>query len=125
MVNLPPYNNGRKLIYTWVYKDKDGNPLGRVARYQDGSGSKDILPFFKPNGEAGIDLNPRPLFGLDKLASQPKNKVVCIAEGEKSAAALHSLKFCAVTSLGGAHSAKLADWTSLNGYKTVHLLPRQ
>ena len=84
------------------------------------------MPFFKRNGTtwtAGIELNPRPLFGLDKLAAHPKDKAVFIVEGEKSAAALQSIGIAAVSSLGGSQAAKQADWTPLNGYKMVYLLP--
>jgi len=100
--------NGKPLIHAWDYCAKDGAPLGVVGRYQDKTGKKDIVPFFKPNGAtwaAGIELNPRPLFGLDKLAAHPKNKAVFIVEGEKSAAALQSIGIMAVTSLGGSQSA--------------------
>ncbi|MGZ4954417.1 MAG: DUF3987 domain-containing protein [Methylobacter sp.] len=126
MINHPQYITGKKLIHWWPYHDADGNVIGSVARYQDGSGKKEILPFFKRDGEswvAGIDLNPRPLFGLDKLAAQPKDRLVFIVEGEKCAAALQSIGVCAISSLGGSQAAKLADWTPLNGYKTVYLLP--
>ncbi len=104
----------------------DGAPFGAVGRYQNGSDKKDIVPFFKRNGAtwaAGIELNPRPLFGLDKLAQQAKDKAVFIVEGEKSAAALHSIGLCAITSLGGSQSAGKADWTVLNGFQQVVLLP--
>jgi hypothetical protein len=101
-----------------------------VARYQaaDHTGKKDIVPFFKRKGSdftPGIDLNPRPLFGLDKLAAQPKDKAVFIVEGEKAAAALQGLGFCVITSLGGSQAASKADWTPLCGFKLVYLLPDQ
>jgi len=63
------------------------------------------------------------LFGLDKLAQQPKDKAIFVLEGEKAAAALHSLGLCAVTSLGGSQSANKADWTALNGFKIAYLMP--
>ena len=104
----------------------DGATIGIVARFQEADGKKDIVPFFKRNGStwaAGIELNPRPLFGLDKLATHPKDKAVFIVEGEKSAAALQSIGIAAVSSLGGSQAAKQADWTPLSGYKLVYLLP--
>ena len=57
----------------------------------------------------GIDLNPRPLFGLDRLAKHPKEKAVFIVEGEKAATALHGLGIAAVSSLGGSQAANKAD----------------
>ncbi|MEQ1528158.1 MAG: DUF3987 domain-containing protein [Methylococcaceae bacterium] len=126
MNKIPSSYNGKPLIHSWNYCAKDGAPFGVVGRYQDGNGKKDIVPFFKRNGSSfavGIELNPRPLFGLDKLAAQPKDKAVFIVEGEKSAAALHSIGVCALTSLGGSQAASKADWLPLDGYKTAYLLP--
>ncbi|MDP2201771.1 MAG: hypothetical protein Q8K07_07115 [Methylicorpusculum sp.] len=126
MMAIPQSYNGKPLKASWTYCAMDGAPFGVVGRYQNGSEKKDIVPFFKRNGAswaAGIELNPRPLFGLDKLAQQSKDKAVLIVEGEKAAAALHSLGVCAVTSLGGSQSASKADWTPLNGYQHVVLLP--
>jgi len=117
MNGIPQIFNSKPLIHAWNYCAKDGEPFGVVGRYQDGNGKKEIVPFFKPNGSsfaAGIELNPRPLFGLDKLAAQPKDKAVFFVEGEKSAAALHSIGVCAITSLGGSQSAGKADWMPLN-----------
>ncbi|MDD5463169.1 MAG: hypothetical protein PHG00_16340 [Methylococcales bacterium] len=126
MNSIPQNYNGKPLIYAWPYRDKDGAALGIVARYQNGSDKKDIVPFFKLNGlgfTAGIELSPRPLFGLDYLAKHLKNKAVFIVEGEKNAAALQSIGLCAVTSLGGSQAANKADWKPLNGYKMAYLLP--
>ena len=126
MVTIPQTYNGKPLMASWTYCAMDGAPFGAVGRYQNGCDKKDIVPFFKRNGAtwaAGIELNPRPLFGLDKLAQQAKDKAVFIVEGEKAAAALHSLGICAVTSLGGSQSASKADWMALNDYQHVVLLP--
>ena len=126
MNTIPQSYHDKPLIHAWNYCARDGAPFGVVGRYQDGNGKKDIVPFFKRNGEnwiAGIELNPRPLFGLDKLAGHAKDKAVLIVEGEKSANALHYLGLTALTSLGGSKAAKQADWMPLNGYKRVYLLP--
>ncbi|MDO9213448.1 MAG: DUF3987 domain-containing protein [Methylococcales bacterium] len=126
MAEIPQRYNDKPLVHAWTYYAKDGVPCGVVGRYQEGDGKKDIVPFFKRNGSgwiAGIDLNPRPLFGLDKLAQNLENKAVWIVEGEKSAAALQSMGICSVTSLGGSNAAKQTDWTPLNGFKLVYLLP--
>jgi hypothetical protein len=127
MNEIPQSYHDKPLIHAWNYCAMEGGtPFGVVGRYQDGNGKKDIVPFFKRNGEnwiAGIELNPRPLFGLDKLAIHPKDKAVFIVEGEKSAAALHYLGLTALTSLGGSKAAKQADWMPLSGYMHVYLLP--
>jgi 5S rRNA maturation endonuclease (ribonuclease M5) len=126
MVGIPRHYNDKPLVHAWTYCATDGAPFGVVGRYQNGSDKKDIVPFFKRNGAnwaAGIEINPRPLFGLDKLAQQSKDKAVFIVEGEKAAAALHSIGVCAVSSLGGSQAATKADWTPLNGYKLAYLMP--
>ncbi|MGZ8915519.1 MAG: hypothetical protein ACXW1Z_20730 [Methylobacter sp.] len=125
-MSLPQMYNNKPLVHSWEYRATDGAPLGQVARYQNGSDKKDIVPFFKPNGSGwtvGIGLSPRPLFGLDRLASHDKNKAIFLVEGEKSAAALHGLGICAITSIGGAQAAKQADWKPLNGFKAAYILP--
>ena len=127
MNTIPQSYHDKPLVHAWNYCAMEGGtPFGVVGRYQDGSGKKDIVPFFKRSGSnwiAGIELNPRPLFGLDKLADHAKDKAVLIVEGEKSANALHYLGLTALTSLGGSKAAKQADWRPLNGYKCVYLLP--
>jgi hypothetical protein len=126
MVAIPQTYNGKPLMASWTYCAMDGAPFGVVGRYQNGSDKKDIVPFFKRNGatwKAGIELSPRPLFGLDKLAAHAKDKAVFIVEGEKAAAALQSIGITAISSLGGSQAAKIADWTPLNGYKLAYLLP--
>jgi hypothetical protein len=121
--NVPNSHNGKPLIHSWTYCAKDGAPFGVVGRYQNGDGKKDIVPFFKLSVSgwlAGIDLNPRPLFGLETLVA---GKAVFITEGEKSAAALQGLGIGAITSLGGAQAAGKSDWTPLSGYHTAYILP--
>ncbi|MGZ8241297.1 MAG: DUF3987 domain-containing protein [Methylobacter sp.] len=125
-MNIPQTYGGKPLVHSWEYRAPDGSEMGHVCRYQINGSKKDIVPFFKRNGSGwmpGIDLTPRPLFGLDKLANHPKDKAVFIVEGEKSAAALHSLGIVAITSLGGAQAANKADWMPLSGFKSVYLLP--
>ncbi len=125
-MNIPQHYNGKPLVACWTYHAMDGAPLGVVGRYQNGTDKKDIVPFFNPNGSewtAGIDLNPRSLFGLEKLAHHPKNKAVFIVEGEKSATALLSIGCTVVTSLGGSKATDKTDWTPLSGYSVVYLLP--
>ncbi|MBN2309198.1 MAG: DUF3987 domain-containing protein [Candidatus Hydrogenedentes bacterium] len=96
-----------------------------MARY-DGDGGKDIVPFFKNEGDnwqPGAPQVPRPLFGLDVLAAKAGETEAFVVEGEKCAAALQSLGLPCVTSLGGAQSAHKADWAPLEGFGRVYLLP--
>jgi len=126
MNEIPLKFKGKSFVHCWKYYNADGEIIGVVGRYQDVDGKKDVVPFFKRKGEtwvAGIDLNPRLMFGLDKLATYPKNKAVFVVEGEKAATALQSMGICAVTSLGGSQAANKTDWTPLNGFETVVLMP--
>lgn len=125
-MNIPNSYKEKPLIHAWNYYDAKGALVGIVGRYQGTEGKKEFVPYFKSNGSnwmPGIELNPRPLFGLNSLVKQPKEKAVFITEGEKAAAALQSIGLCAVSSLGGAQAGKLADWTPLSGYKCVFILP--
>jgi hypothetical protein len=126
MIEIPQSYNGKPLRASWTYRAEDGAPFGVVGRYQNGTDKKDIVPYFNKNGSgftAGVSLNPRPLFGVEKLATHAKDKAFFVVEGEKSAAALQQLGICAVTSLGGSNAADKADWTPINGYKMAYLLP--
>lgn len=123
-MGIPIFHNGKRQIYKWFYRTLDGTVIGAVSRYQDQAGRKEVVPFFKgtdPHWQAGIDLKPRPLFGLDTLGSH--DECVYIVEGEKSAAALQGMGVCALTSLGGCQAADKADWSPLNGYQKVVLWP--
>lgn len=124
---IPNVYQGKPVVQVWEYLDERGKTLGLVGRYQHPeSDKKDIVPFFRRCNEAfkpGIDTDPRPLFGLDRLATHPKDKAVFVVEGEKCAAALRNLGLCAITSLGGSQAPQKTDWTPLNGFKTVYLLP--
>jgi hypothetical protein len=58
-MSLPKTYNGKPLIHSWPYLDAQGRIIGIVARYQNGTDKKDVIPFFKPNNKGfdmGIDL---------------------------------------------------------------------
>ncbi|MCR4288453.1 MAG: DUF6371 domain-containing protein, partial [Deltaproteobacteria bacterium] len=57
---------------------------------------------------------PRPLYGLHKLALNPDAPVL-VVEGEKTADAAHVLlpSYCVVTWAGGAQAVNKADWGPL------------
>ncbi len=111
---------GKTFTSAWTYRDAAGRKLGIVARY-DGDGRKDIIPYFKREGDAwkhGAAPTPRPLYNLDGLAAQP-DAPVFITEGEKCARAINRLAGVAVTSLNGAEAAGRADWTPLRGRRVT------
>ena len=125
MEGIPDSFNNKPLVHAWTYHGADDNAIGVVGRYES-DGYKECVPFFNHNGKgwaAGGAGLPRPLYGLDVLARESPGRVVLVVEGEKSAAALHSMGFVAVTSPGGSKAAEKADWTPLSGRVRVYLLP--
>ena len=125
MAGIPnTWGDGKKqllLRHVWTYT-RNKEVLGLVARY-DGPDGKVAIPFFVPNGagwKPGSAPIPRPLFGLDTLKPGGRCYVV---EGEKAAAALHSLGLPAVTSPGGSNGAGKADWTPIEVASEVVILP--
>lgn len=117
----PAVYNGKAFRFTWTYRTAAGKELGIVARYDDGQGGKEIIPFFGPNSKPAAPPEPRPLFGLDSLRNP--QAPVYIVEGEKCAACLHNLGLQAVTSLGGANAPHKSDWTPLEDFKTIYIFP--
>jgi hypothetical protein len=64
----------------------------------------------------GCVTKPRPLYGMDRLQRLPQVMVI-VAEGEKAADAAQDLlpEHVAVSWMGGASSARHADWAKLVG----------
>lgn len=109
----------------WWYRDATGKPQGVVARFDsDRNNGKQIIPYFKPhNGHAfktGGPSHPM-LFGVETLKGDAAPAFV--VEGEKAAAALHSLGLAAVSSQGGANKATSGAWDALAGVPLAYLLP--
>jgi hypothetical protein len=125
MADIPQTYRGKALRHSWMYCAPGGSELGIVARYNGSDGTKDVVPYFKRNGSGwalGGPGDPRPLFGLDHLVKN-QDKPVTVVEGEKCAAALQSLGWTVVTSLGGSNAAHKANWAPLEGRRKVYLLP--
>lgn len=123
---IPKIYRDKPLVYSWEYKGPAGEVLGVVGRYQVENEKKDVVPFFKRRGAdwlPGIDADPRPLFGLDRLTNHPKNKAVFFVEGEKCAAALQSIGLCSISTLGGSMAPNKTDFSPLSGFVSVFILP--
>ena len=113
----------------WPYRDHDGGILGYVARYDSEEGKEIRCWTWGKVGDApagwacGHWNAPRPLYGLDRLAARPTDRVV-ICEGEKAADAAGRFLpgYVAVSWPGGAQSLAKADWSPLAG-RTVLLWP--
>jgi len=110
----------------WPYKDTDGEILGYVARYETPEGKQIRCWTWGARGSAGPSWGcnhwnkPRPLYALDRLASDPDRPVI-VVEGEKTADAAQQLlpAYTAITWPGGSHSWHRADWKQLRGRKVL------
>ena len=126
MQGIPTTFNGKQRRFVWEYRDAENQVQGYVARF-DGDDKKDVVPYFKRiNGhgwEARCWAEPRPLFGLELLAQADPGADVFVVEGEKAAAALQSLGFVAVTSLGGSQASGKSNWSALEGRRRVFIIP--
>lgn len=109
----------------WIYWDRDGRELVRVCRFDRADG-KEVLPLSFWRDASGLRWHwralpePRPIYGLDRLAERPAAPVL-VTEGEKDADAAAALVpgFVVTTSPNGARSAAKADWEPLRGRRVV------
>ncbi len=115
----------------WRYPDAQGRLLGYTVRYDRPANGAPADKQFRtltwwegPNGRhewrsKGFH-EPRPLYGLDRLAARPDAPVI-VCEGEKSAGAAAALfpERVSVTSPNGSGSARKADWGPLRGRAVV------
>lgn len=114
---------------TWAYRDENGDILGYVCRYDTKNGKEIRVWTYAKRGledakwGCGHFNNPRPLYGLDRLAKSP-DKPVIIVEGEKSADAAEKLAplYVPVTWSGGAQSWAKHNLEPLRN-KRVLLMP--
>jgi predicted P-loop ATPase len=112
----------------WCYRDAAGAVLGYVYRFKTSNGGKETLPLSwcahagkePPKWHWMSFPEPRPLYGLDRLAAKP-DATVLVVEGEKCADAGHEqLPDLAVVSWpGGGKAVKKADFAPLAGRKVI------
>ena len=119
----PPPGHPKKGKYStrFEYRSLDGL-LGLVARFEESGGGKVYMPLTYCRSADGARqewrwkgwADPRPLYGLDRLAGAP-DKPVLVTEGEKAADAAGRLLsgYVAITSPNGSKSAGKADWRPL------------
>lgn len=112
----------------WTYRDTDGAVLGYVYRFRTSNGGKETIPLsWCRHNESGLEKwhwlsfpEPRPLYGLDRLAAKPEAAVLLV-EGEKCADAGHAeLPDLAVVSWpGGGKAIKKADFAPIYGRRVI------
>jgi putative DNA primase/helicase len=112
----------------WAYRDQSGQLLHWVARFNLDGGRKDVRPLTlwrEPGGKLRWDWKgppePRPLYGLDRLAQAGSTALVLLVEGEKAADAAAALfpDSAVMTWQGGTNAAGKADWRPLAGRRVV------
>lgn len=113
---------------TWCYRDASGAVLGYVFRFKTPDGGKEVLPLvWARHADTGAQEwhwmafpEPRPLYGLDRLAANP-GATVLVVEGEKCADAAHAAvpDLVAVSWPGGGKAVKKVDWAFMAGRKVI------
>lgn len=112
----------------WHYRDADGATIGYVYRFVTSDGGKEVMPVcWARHAASGKEdwrwmhfAEPRPLYGLDRLAAKP-DATVLVVEGEKCADAAHELfpELAVLTWPGGTNAEFKADWAPLAGRKVI------
>lgn len=112
----------------WAYRGPVGELLGYVCRFVSSDGGKEIIPLtWCRNEKSGRPAwrwlqwdEPRPLYGLDRLAAKP-DATVLVVEGEKCAdvAADQLPELAVVAWPGGGKAVSRADWRPLAGRKVI------
>src|SRR5579884_303683 len=115
-----------KASMRWPYRNASGGLLFEGWRFETEHG-KEIRPLSLWRARNGrVEWRwkgfpePRPLYGLDRLATNPDAPVV-VCEGEKSADAAAKVfpNSVCITSPGGSQSARKADWTPIKNRKVL------
>ena len=122
----------------WAYRNADGEIIGYIVRFNLAWGGKEVIPqTWCANAETGEHnwkwlsfAKPRPIYGLDLLAQNPKAQVL-IVEGEKAcdaarelfaAAGVSAARLVVVSWPGGSKAIPHVDWSPLHG-RSVALWP--
>lgn len=120
------------VVAAWPYRNAQGELLSYTCRVEfekdDGSIGKDVIPVcWKTNVHTGEQkwrqgalADPRPLYGVELLATKPKANVILV-EGEKACDAARELfpQALVLTWAGGCKAVGKADWSVLAGRKIV------
>ncbi len=112
---------------TWMYRDASGALLGVVYRFRTSEGGKEVLPcVYAEHSSSGAREwhwmafpEPRPLYGLDRLAASPDSTVLMV-EGEKCAdAGSAELDLVTLSWPGGGKAVPKVDLSPLAGRRVV------
>ncbi|MGB5712018.1 MAG: hypothetical protein WBM44_14045 [Waterburya sp.] len=114
----------------WEYPDRNGNPLVRVIRIDDGEGGKPKRWQESWNGEKwvkglkGIKRENIPIYKYQEIRKAiARGETIFIVEGEPCADALWQLGLAATTNIGGSGKWKPSDTADLKGASHLVLCP--
>lgn len=105
----------------WAYYNDKGQLLGYVVRFEDPSAKAIPFQWCGNDGWQSIGFpEPRPLYNLFKIASDPRATIL-IVEGEKDADAATLLfpSFIVTTWMGGANAVAKSDWPVIQGRDVI------
>ncbi|MDF3019328.1 MAG: Phage/plasmid primase P4-like protein [Steroidobacteraceae bacterium] len=110
-------------VRVWQYMNEHGELLGYVARYEPAGERKQIVPWTYDGERWGMGQwpEPRPMYGLQRLAEKPDAPVLLVA-GEKAADAAHALAgkvYVAMTWPGGEMAWQKTDFSPIYGRKVL------
>src|SRR4028118_2188570 len=116
----------------WEYPARDGLPLVRVVRFDDGEGGKakwhqerwNISKIKNKNGWVpgieGIDRADIPIYRYAEIQKAiERNELIFIVEGEACADILWKLGFAATCNIGGSEKWRSSDTSDLQGARIV------
>ncbi len=118
----PPYTKA------YCYRNARGEELFYVLRYDEPNGGKSIRPACYCVDRSGnrqwcfkMPKEPRPLYGLDRLAKAAPDTAVLLVEGEKTADAAQRLfpEYVCMTWSGGGNAVALTDYSPIVGRDVV------
>lgn len=117
-----------RLVARWTYWDENEAVLGHICRFERPGGGKEIIPQTwcetldgKTSWRWKSFPEPRPLYGLDRLAVSDPEALVLMVEGEKACDAAQRLmpNTVAMTWPSGSKAVGKADFTPLSGRHVV------
>lgn len=117
-----------KPVAHWTYRDAEGRVLGHDCRFEPKGERKQVLPLTYCQNSAGKCSwefksfpEPRPLYGLDRLAKAAPDAEVMLGEGCKTADGAQRLLpgMVCMTGPGGSSAVGKVDLNPLKGRKVL------
>lgn len=116
-VTYPSHPSAGAPTVRHIYRDTEGAPVLIANRYEPKGKPKFFLPY-DVTRQAWKAPAKRPLYNLDRIASDPEAQVWFV-EGEKCADALTDLGFLATTTFGGCKAWAKTNLSPLKGRNVV------